>query len=289
VSAVYEHPKFAVPDSCAAIHTQVVKNDGRGFVTLPVEPTVGNGLRGEVEIFDDPAGPGVYDITVTLSCVGTATPPTVRLGCAHSVGTGSCHQGRIEVKDPETSAWGTVCGHYFWNDDKGADIVCRSLGYIGGTVFTFGASVSLPALPVVSGFRVCEGNEAHVTDCPLPTNWAGHPDSIGNGVDATCSHGIDQGAICYDDARPSQIKLEACSGFAAQGGNGVMIVGNHEGAMQPIFFGCIEFYSTQCSYDISNMAGSGAQGGAFPTKIPKIDNIYSFILLVHRRFQSGDA
>jgi hypothetical protein len=93
VSATYTHPKFAVPENCATVHTQVVKNAGRGFVTLPVEPSVGNGHRGEVEIFDHPGGPGVYDVTVTLSCVGTATPPTSRLACAHSVGTGSCHQG----------------------------------------------------------------------------------------------------------------------------------------------------------------------------------------------------
>lgn len=121
VSTSYTSPTFAVPTGCAAVHSQVVKNDGRGFAMTgtggygsTVDPTPGNGWRGELELFDDPAGADVYDVTVTLTCAGTADPPTVRLGCAHNVGTGSCHQGRIEVLHPTTNVWGEVCGHWFW-------------------------------------------------------------------------------------------------------------------------------------------------------------------------------
>ncbi len=121
VSTSYTSPTFSVPTGCAAVHSQVVKNDGRGFAMTgtggygsTVDPTPGNGWRGELELFDDPAGADVYDVTVTLTCAGTTDPPTVRLGCAHNVGTGSCHQGRIEVLHPATNVWGEVCGHWFW-------------------------------------------------------------------------------------------------------------------------------------------------------------------------------
>ena len=63
---------------------------------------------------DDPPSSGVYDITVTLSCAGSAEPPTARLACSHNVGTGSCHQGRIEVLHPSSGVWGSICGHWFW-------------------------------------------------------------------------------------------------------------------------------------------------------------------------------
>ena len=45
--------------------------------------------------------------------------------------------------------------------------------------------------------------------------------------------------------------------MTATGGN------NEANGFQAVVFGCIEYYSTQCIYDITNMAGSGAQGAAF--------------------------
>jgi hypothetical protein len=117
-----------VPTNCKAVHTQIVKKSGRGQIIPPVEPTAGNGFRGEVEISDPQRGAAVYDFTVTLSCAGSAPPQTARLGCSHSVGTGSCHQGRMEVLNPKTKQWGTVCGHYLWDNDQAAHILCRQLG-----------------------------------------------------------------------------------------------------------------------------------------------------------------
>ena len=67
VSTSYTSPTFSVPTGCAAVHSQVVKNSGRGYVSSPVDPTVGNGFRGEIEIIDDPPSSGVYDLTVAVS------------------------------------------------------------------------------------------------------------------------------------------------------------------------------------------------------------------------------
>ena len=48
-------------------------------------------------------------------------------------------QGRIEVfKDGE---WGTVCGHWFWDSNDGANIACKKVGYAGGTVYTAGSII----------------------------------------------------------------------------------------------------------------------------------------------------
>jgi hypothetical protein len=75
------------------------------------------------------------------------------------------------------------------------------------------------------------------------------------------------------------MKLESCRGCDAisgcggqlyneEGGNGVNSGlawnNDHVTGMQALVFGCVEFFSTQCTYDISNMAGTGTRaGGAF--------------------------
>lgn len=276
VSTSYTSPTFSVPTGCAAVHSQVVKNDGRGFAMTgtggygsTVDPTPGNGWRGELELFDDPAGADVYDVTVTLTCAGTADPPTVRLGCAHNVGTGSCHQGRIEVLHPTTNVWGEVCGHWFWDNDNGAAIVCKQLGYVGGSAYTFGVSPSLPELPIVWGMHVCDSDDFDsIFDCPANDGTA-DPSQFGANYDwsaQNCNHAIAQGAICYDNARPSQVKadIETCRHIGDMTiGHDIATGAEVTTGYQAVAFGCIEFYSTQCVYDISNMAGSGAQGGAF--------------------------
>lgn len=90
--------------------------------------------------------------------------------------------------NPTSNTWGTVCksqallqflvvsrsfserllvitgGHWFWNNDNSANIVCRQLGYVGGTVYTFGVSPSMPQLPIVAGFR-CD--VVHFAPCSL--------------------------------------------------------------------------------------------------------------------------
>jgi hypothetical protein len=94
----------------------------------------------------------------------------VRISCAHQPTSGTgCKHGRLEVKNIE-GTWGTVCGHWTWDNDNAADIVCRQLGYASGEVYTFGHSTQLPSLPVVTGGRVCTGTEANIFGCPLSWN-----------------------------------------------------------------------------------------------------------------------
>ena len=205
-------PDFAMPTGCQEMQIVVEKNPGatqlynpdrpdlitnRGDVTVPTHPTAANGWRGEVEITDTQSGAVAYDIMVTITCMGTATDTNVRLGCTHTPGSSNCHQGRIEVLNPTLQQWGTVCGHWYWDNDHAADIVCRQLGYQGGTIYTFGnAAQSLPELPIVAGYRSCDGTEASIMDCaPADSLVNGNDPDCANGCSDRCSHAVDQGMM----------------------------------------------------------------------------------------------
>ena len=94
---------------------QAVKNSGSGTATVQ-QPTRANGWRGELLLADHYAGETVMDVTVSASCVGTASTSQARLSCVHSAGSDVCKMGRIEVFNnhitrpgsPAAGAWGTV-------------------------------------------------------------------------------------------------------------------------------------------------------------------------------------
>jgi hypothetical protein len=174
--------------------------------------------------------------------------------------------GRIEVfnpqamheNNPQRGTWGTVCGHWTWDNNNAADIACRQLGYASGEIYTFGHSNQLPNLPIVSGWRVCDGHEANIMACPLGReNDCADPECLmgclgadglqgtnDDTIDPRCVHSIDQGAICHNEDAPSQVALPTCQG------SDHMLSG--QDTSQPVVFSCIEFYSTQCTYDITN-------------------------------------
>merc|ERR1712013_384858 len=70
-------------------------------------------------------------------------------------------RGRVEIwKDGK---WGTLCGHFWWDNQKGAENICRQLGYAGGSKYTAGGGTG----PIHAGNRLCSGGEKTVFDCPL--------------------------------------------------------------------------------------------------------------------------
>ena len=89
-------------------------------------------------------------------------------------------QGRVEVL--WAGHWGTVC---FGNwDERDAEVVCRELGYSGGTITgveVFGYGCGHIWLNDVG----CQGHEATLADCPHP------PLGVNN-----CSHYQDIGVWC---------------------------------------------------------------------------------------------
>lgn len=278
VSSTFTDPQFEVPMGCQQINTQIVKTRGRGTVTS-VTPAAGNAWRGTITIEDDTpgqhgadgfAGADVYDIRVTLTCVGgerSAPQTPVRLSCTHNHGTDSCHMGRIEVfnpqamheNSPQRGAWGSVCGHFFWDNNNVGDIVCRQLGYASGDTYTFGHTNQLPSVPVVIAGGLCDGSEASLFGCPVAWTSQEDPRCI-NGclgadglqgtsddtVDPQCVHTVDLGAICHNSDSPSNVALPICQGSGSQS----MLTSRD--ATQPVVFGCVDYYTTACTYDITN-------------------------------------
>ena len=95
VSPTFTDPQFQVPMGCQQLTMQVVKTRGRGTVTS-ITPSAGNAWRGTLTIQDDAVGgagsdpqfdgAAVYDVRVTLTCVGgerSAPQTPVRLACTH--------------------------------------------------------------------------------------------------------------------------------------------------------------------------------------------------------------
>merc|ERR1719402_708983 len=99
--------------------------------------------------------------------------------------------GRVELyKDGQ---WGTLCGHYWWDNQKGAENICKELGYTGGTKYTAPGGSG----PILAGNRLCNGGEETVWDCPLQK---GRTDTT------ACSHDLDQGVSCTG---PSLVRLSS--------------------------------------------------------------------------------
>lgn len=213
------------------------------------------------------------------SPVGVSESGIIRLTGGNSQCTASGCTGRLEVFTGEvlpdgtrsdTPSWGTVCGHWLWNNDEAANIACRDLGYVSGALFTYGASFNLRELPAHLGFQTCDGTEASLLDCELHMGGpdADHlsypaascysdPDSR-DGCNSGCSNHIDQGVVCYGDGAeitPLQAWAtnadgsSACSGCGANGAGGCDMHGGlssrtdetHGEDRQTLFFGCIEF------------------------------------------------
>ena len=221
--------------------------------------------------------------TGRTAAIGTSESGMIRLTGANSRCTATGCTGRLEVYTgeilpdgtrSETPSWGTVCGHWLWNDDQPANIACRDLGYASGTLFTYGASFTLAEYPAHLGFQTCTGHEASLLDCDLHPGDDGNlpsaecysdPDAR-NGCNSGCSNHIDQGVVCYGagvEATPLQawaLNADGTSKCRGCGGGCAMVGEARADDSQTVFFGCIEFYSANCEYDATtNSRGSFAR------------------------------
>ena len=66
-----------------------------------------------------------------------------------------------------------------WLSADLAALVCRQLGYQDGELYTYGHTSQLPTLPIVAGFRACQGNELNMFRCEVR----------GDAVDPDCANG----------------------------------------------------------------------------------------------------
>ena len=70
-----------------------------------------------------------------------------------------------------------------WDNQKGAENICKQLGYTGGKKYTAAGGTG----PILAGNRLCSGGEATVWDCPLQAH---------RGDTKDCTHALDQGVEC---------------------------------------------------------------------------------------------
>ena len=208
-------------------------------------------------------------------------------------------QGRIEVYNPAVG-WGTVCGHWMWDNDNVANMICEELGYDGGALYTYGAAPagsSLQDLPIVTGFRKCDLGDLTLPESATNT-WPasiwdcaehGSPvdrDCLTAGAqcvspDPSCTHTIDQGAICFHAADGGELNCHtthtdgqsgvgyggdfvcddwhSCTDGGCQTCRGAQVGRADEGHQQDVTFGCVSFASTMCTHDVTNGDGSYAR------------------------------
>ena len=104
------------------------------------------------------------------------------------VGGNAPSEGRVEIRNPATGAWGTVCDdHWTMND---AHVVCRQLGYADGAseaphLARFGQGTGDILLDDVS----CQGNELGLSRC----NYRGKSNGMGS---HNCRHHEDASVVC---------------------------------------------------------------------------------------------
>eukprot|EP00966_Prymnesium_polylepis_P271587 6274574-Prymnesium_polylepis.1 len=102
---------------------------------------------------------------VVLSAAPSSSPPA-----AGSVQLTAYPRGLALIYNE--GVWGTICGHYFRSNSNGANVVCRQLGYGGGTWFA-AKTLSDPsksereALPIGIGGVRCAGTEDSLLACRL--------------------------------------------------------------------------------------------------------------------------
>jgi hypothetical protein len=169
-------------------------------------------------------------------------------------------QGRIEVF--KGGAWGTVCGHWFWDSNEGADIVCKQLAdadgnhpYAGGTVYTFGNADDSSSMPIQTGCTVCHNDDTDILTCAT-TGAPGGDDGPGWGPRSTadcqqsCNHGHDQGAVCFTNDE-----------FVRWGTVGAAVQPCAESSLVldtglALFFHCVQFATVACTFDATHGTGS---------------------------------
>lgn len=101
--------------------------------------------------------------------------------------------GLLQVRNPFTGGWGTVCGDGFGTHEVA--VACRTLGYAHGYIVEYNAlsyrSSASDALPVMLDGLACTGTEEDLRTCEVE-GWA----------QTSCAHEQDVVIRCSGACRP---------------------------------------------------------------------------------------
>ena len=103
--------------------------------------------------------------------------------------------GRLEVY--YNNQWGTVCDDYF--DSTDAQVVCRELGYSGGTWRTVFQN-EMGTGQILLDDLACTGSERKLSDCPRRSD-GGHDCHHGEDVFVDCTNGTSRTTAAYSTYR----------------------------------------------------------------------------------------
>lgn len=76
-------------------------------------------------------------------------------------------RGRVNIWTK--GKWHSLIGHYFWDSQKGAEMLCKQLGYTGGTRYTAGKGSSIPQQ--ITQARTCYGTEKNFFECKFAHSY----------------------------------------------------------------------------------------------------------------------
>jgi len=114
-------------------------------------------------------------------------PPLAPTGALRLEAGSVAHEGRVEIQ--YNGEWGTICDDSW--DDQDAEVVCRQLGFTGGTAVKY-AQFGQGTGPILMDEVACSGSESRLEDCPY-NGWGSH----------NCGHNEDAGVVCISTDSPS--------------------------------------------------------------------------------------